>query len=214
MSRIVFADVETTGTDLSRHAVWEIGLVVLDGDQDTRYCWQIRPDLSTADPMALRVGRYYERCHLIANGVGAAIRVTHPSMPSRDSLHASDPDNTLPRVGGPVPSLLDAHAVAAELAPLLDGASLAAANVAFDASFLAAFLRANGQCPSWDYHLVEVESYAAGALGWVPPWKLDKLMTELGATIPEDQRHTALGDAVGIFELWKAVREGRKEVPW
>lgn len=197
MSKLAFVDLETTGVDQSRHEVWEIGLVIVDGEQDTRYCWQICPDLTTADPMALKVGRYYQRIRDAGAVPGTVWRVEHPELSCLE-----------------VRRIITAAAAAGEIAALLDGVSFAAANVAFDSAFLAAFLRANGQCPTWDYHLVEIESYAAGALGWAPPWKLDKLMTELGASIPEDQRHTALGDAVGIFELWKAAREGRKEVPW
>lgn len=176
MTTLVFADIESTGTDPTRHHLWEIGLIVRTNGQDREYCWQVRPDLSTADPMALKIGRYYERIGIHYKPVGVAQITTHPR-------HST-------------PSSVTAGEVASDVAALLDGAVLAAANVTFDAAFLAAFLRANGQAPAWDYHLLEIESYAAGAIGMQPPWKLDKLAAALGIPpLAVDQRHTALADA-------------------
>lgn len=182
--KLVFLDLETTGTDPARHHLWEVAVILRpDADVgqgwDVEYCWQVCPDLSTADPMALKVGRYYERSTFEGGPVGEVHRLKHPDL-ERPGTDASEP-----------PDVLE---LAAELAWLLNGAVLAAANVGFDAAFLDRFLRANGQAPSWDYHLLEIESYAAGALAATPPWKLDKLATALGVDLPAE-RHTALADA-------------------
>lgn len=185
MTKLAFIDLETTGTDPARHSLWEIGLILVSEETEQRYCWQVMPDLSVADPMALRVGRFYVRFRLLGSPVGKVRAMIHPS------------DVAVPE--------MDAASLAAYLAPVLDGASLIAANVAFDAAFLAAFLRANGQCPTWDYHLVEIESYAAGALGLEPPWKLNALLDDFGVSVSREYRHTALGDAQAIRELWHQV---------
>ncbi len=183
MTRLVFADLETTGTDPTRHHLWEVALIVRQPDGDVEYCWQVRPDLTTADPMALKIGRYYERTDW--GGVPTeAICTEHPAR-SKDDRSAAQ--------------------VATELAQLLNGAVLAAANVAFDAAFLDRFLRANGQAPSWDYHLLEVESYTAGALGAAPPWKLNSLATDLRVVLPTD-RHSALADARLVRDVYDAAR--------
>ncbi len=185
----VFADLETTGVDAFRHHLWEIGLIVRDDTgADREYCWQVRPDLTSADPMALKIGGYYKRAKVKDDQVGCARTLVDPD-------YAFDPSTTVRSV----------RTIAAELAAILDGVVLAAANVAFDAGFLAAFLRANGQAPAWDYHLLEVESYAAGAIGMVPPWKLDRLAAELGVKLP-DGRHSALADARLARDVYDAAR--------
>lgn len=191
MTKIVFADVETTGTDPGRHYVWELALIVRDdGYPDAEYCWQVRPDLSTADPMALKVGGYYQRADVFELiGVGEVARVAHPT-----DLDADDQPLT---------------ELCREVAVLLNGAILAAANVAFDAAFLDAFLRRNGEAPTWDYHLLEVESYAAGAFGLKPKWKLDQLLETAEVTVEPKSRHSALGDVRAIRDLYDAVRAMR-----
>jgi DNA polymerase III epsilon subunit-like protein len=182
---IAITDLETTGTDPSRHHVWEIAVVLRTDTGDTEYCWQIRPDLSMADPMALKISGYYLRGGFEDAPVGDVRRTVHPDMGLSEAPTVQE--------------------FAAELAWLLNGSVLAAANVAFDAAFLDRFLRANGQAPAWDYHLLEIESYAAGALGMEPPWKLDKLATELGVSLPEE-RHTALADARLARDVYDAAR--------
>jgi hypothetical protein len=69
-------------------------------------------------------------------------------------------------------------------------------------------MRANGICPSWHYHLVDVETLAAGALRMAPPWDFDKLLGEVGLTYDEADRHTALGDARMVRDLYDAVLRG------
>lgn len=59
MTNVVFIDTETTGLEPDRHEVWEIGLI--RGDTGEEIQWAIRPDLSKADPGALRINRFYER---------------------------------------------------------------------------------------------------------------------------------------------------------
>lgn len=188
--KLIFADLETTGTDPTRHHLWELALIVReDGRPDNEYCWQIRPDLTTADPMALKIGRYYERPDVFEIlPVGGVARIANP--------HGVDASDVLADV-------------ARDVAVLLNGAVLAAANVAFDRDFLGAFLRANGQALACDYHLLEIESYAAGAFGIQPPWKLDRLLEMGGVVVSEEDRHSALGDARAVRDLYDAVRSVR-----
>lgn len=197
MTKTVFADLETTGVSVDRHHLWEIGLIVRDDAGDREYCWQVRPDLSTADPMALKIGGYYRRSAVTQNSPGVAWTIVSPDLPY-------DP------TPGEVRRQRTVDGLAADVARLLDGAVLAAANVAFDAAFLDKFLRANGHASAWDYHLLEIESYAAGAIGMAPPWKLDKLAAELGVTLPEE-RHTALADARLARDVYDAaVKQGAR----
>lgn len=55
---LIFCDCETTGLEPDRHDVWEIALI---DEEDTELVWTVFPDLSVADPNALRICRFYER---------------------------------------------------------------------------------------------------------------------------------------------------------
>ena len=186
--RVCFLDLETTGLSSELHDVWEIGAILrgpLDGGADVEYCWQIRPDLTWAEPKALQIGGYYQRCQLVDAEVGSAFGgIVGPG----DEAGATT-----------------STAVAARLAQLLDGAHLVAANVAFDDRFLQAFMRDNGQCATHEYHLVDVEAFAAGALAMPPKWNLDRLLDSCSIEIDDADRHTALGDARLARNLYDAV---------
>ncbi len=206
MTRLIFVDVETTGTNPELHHLWEIGLVVRDlsGQHDTdrpvdvEYAWQVGPDLETAEPQALRVGRFYQRNKVRYQGGGR--RVEHPNM---NRLSNGGVTTSANDTGG------SAHTVAAEVAELVDGAVLAGINVGFDAVFLGKFLRGYGQCGTWNYHLVELLSLAAGWLAGQgrpvrPPWTSTTITEALG--LPEEaDRHTALGDARLNAAIYDAV---------
>lgn len=103
------------------------------------------------------------------------------------------------------------------------GLHLVGAVVSFDAERLWKLLRANGECPMWHYHLVDVEALAAG---WVaaqkqpfwgpgcaigdpvdpqPPWDSNALSRAVGVDPEDFDRHTALGDARWAKALYEAV---------
>lgn len=90
---------------------------------------------------------------------------------------------------------------AREFAELTAGAHLVGAVPSFDDAFLKKLLRRNGACPSWHYHLIDVEALAVGWLASEeatlirPPWKSDQLTAALGIHVDDTDKHTALGDA-------------------
>lgn len=62
-----------------------------------------------------------------------------------------------------------------DLHKLLAGATLAGANVRFDAAMLSHLFRAAGLYPEpWHYRLLDIEAYAAGVLG-LRPWEVPSL---------------------------------------
>ncbi len=174
MTKLVFLDTETTGlADFCE--VWEIGLIArhpapVDVDSpegavhvDVEYCWRIRPNLATAEPTGLRIGRYYERMGGFAlHAPGSARRIAHPQ------LEADPGDKYTP-----------AFTIAGELAQLLDGATIIGAVPDFDTRHLEPFLRSNGQAGTWHYHLVDVETFAAGRLALEPPWDFLRISGEV-----------------------------------
>lgn len=66
--KLAFVDTETTGLDSERHEVWDIAIIqrwISPSTQrvvDTEHTWTFWPqDMSTADPTALRLNKFYER---------------------------------------------------------------------------------------------------------------------------------------------------------
>jgi DNA polymerase III epsilon subunit-like protein len=187
MTRLVFCDTETTGLDRDRHEPWEIALIVRGpSGEDVEYCWQVRPDLAGASPEGLRIGRYYQRIGSLSlddSGTGA-FAADHPALSGVRVSKVS---------------------VAADIARLVDSATIVGAVPDFDAEMLRRWLVRHGQCWTAHYHLVDVETLAAGALRMPPPWSFDTLLGRYGLAYREEDRHTALGDARMVRDLYDAV---------
>ena len=183
MTGVCFVDTETTGLDPERHEIWEVGLILPDGSE---YLWQLPVDLSRADPMALNIGRFHDRQAMAA-------RTGHTN--------------------GDVTELVDRWQFARKFARLTRGLHLAGAVVSFDAERLWKLLRANGECPMWHYHLIDVEALAAGHLAEHdvnrtlahPPWNSNDLSRAVGVDPDTFDRHTALGDARWAKAIYEAV---------
>ncbi len=184
MSKIVFIDTETTSLRPDRRA-WDIGLIVREEDgAEAERQWFIAEedlDLGNADPFALKIGHFYER---------------HPGYRTTDHVPRAYTDT------------LDETDALGQLEVLTRGAILVGAVPNFDAEVLGTRMRANGILPSWHYHLVDVETLAAGAKGLLPPWSFDAVLELYGLTYDEADRHTALGDARMARDLYDAILGG------
>ena len=206
MSGICFIDTETTSLRHDRRA-WEIGIITRDDDGHEREeQWFVDIDdldLGNADVMSLKIGRFHDR---------------HPHITA---------------VTPPAARVAREKALLLRLEELTRGAHLAGAVVSFDADVLGQRMRANGICPSWHYHLIDVEALAAGYLAgsyhairevgknpdadgptWeeaqcaIPPWKSDQLSRAVGVDPDDFDRHTALGDARWARAIYNAVLNG------
>lgn len=201
---IVIADVETTGLDPARHEIWEVALI----ERATGAAWTylMEPDLRAAETEALAVGRFAER-------TGALRPATLGDLRRRGPVR---------RRGGRVPDLWNATwggddsrfwsdpvDVAAVLSRVLQGATLVAANPAFDAGFIGAFLNRLGHpAQPWHYRLRDIGSMAYGWLaaqqhlglyfGEIPAVdaSTDELARAVGVNPAAFDRHTALGDCL------------------
>ena len=190
--RLAFVDCETTGLDPDRHEVWEVGLILREvppadriptatniAAADVESHWLLPVHrLGQADPRALEIGRFHER---------------HPQGHYRPD--AVD-DVTMPDV------------FAAEFAKLTRGAHLVGAVISFDEERLRRLLQANGACPEWHYHLVDVEALVAGRYGLEPPWDSHQLGERAGVVPDEATRHTALGDARWARDMYDRMMTG------
>jgi DNA polymerase III epsilon subunit-like protein len=177
---LVFLDTETTGVHPGRE-VWEVAMIRREGDNESETQFFVDVDLSVADPFGLSIGCFYER---------------HPWGMYLAGNNSVDWDD----------SLVKSRYEAAEIvAHRTHGAHIVGAVPNFDTEVLDRLLRAHGLIPAWHYHLVDVETLAAGVLGLRPPWNFDKVLDEFGLTYDEKDRHTALGDARMARALYDAV---------
>ena len=178
-ARLAFVDCETTGLDVDRHEIWEVGLILRSGmgtpDDpvlgDQEHHWFLPVDLSRADPFALGIGGFHDR---------------HPQG------YRTPPAGGVP---GTLPPLTPLAAFAREFARLTDGAHLVGAVVSFDAERLDRLLRRQQFLPAWHYHLVDVEAMVAGRYALTPPWDSGELSDRAGVDRGLYEKHTALGDA-------------------
>lgn len=173
---IVFMDTETTSLRPDRRA-WEIGLIRREpGSPDVEYSAFIAPE-------DLDLGN----ADLMSLKIGKFFD-RHPMAkgPRDDDVYSE-------------------RAVLATVEALTRGATIVGAVPNFDTEVLGARMRANDLCPSWHYHLVDVETLAAGALRKPPPWNFDELLGTYDLTYDEAARHTALGDARMVRDLYDAV---------
>lgn len=183
---IVFLDTETTSLRHDRR-VWEIGLVIRNDEfLDHEYSWLIDAadlDLGNADLKSLQISGFHER---------------HP--------HATDSPKPAPDTDDEYLEPYPESMVMRDLEhTFLRGATIVGAVPNFDTEVLANRMREHGICPSWHYHLVDVETFAAGALNQAPPWDFDQLLGAWGLAYDEADRHTALGDARMVRDLYDAV---------
>lgn len=174
---LAFVDTETTGLDPDRHEIWEVGLIV---DEHAHH-WFLPVDLGRAEPIALRIGGYHER----ARGRDGTGYYKGPTMDTGVTVAVDE--------------------FARRFADLTRGRHLVGAVISFDEERLRKLLRANGSCPEWHYHLVDVEALVAGKLGIEPPWDSEALSRAVGIDPESYDRHTAMGDARWAQELYDAV---------
>lgn len=223
--RIVFVDTEFTTLDRRRRQVWEIAVIIRDpGAPDLEVEWQVRPNLIDASPDSLRIGRYYRRCLIQDRPVGTGVLIVGPGHPELK-----------PKAGKAVDwaRVTTAEAIAAQLAPTLDGAFLVGAVVSADELVLDGFLRDHGQALPHHYRIRCVETLTLGYLHGRrqeraeqlgpdapvlevpgPPWDTKELTRLAGCELPPaDLAHRALVDARWARDLWDRVHQTVGVVP-
>ncbi len=180
-SHLVFVDTETDGVGPSCHA-WEIAMIRRDEDGQREHHMFVALDQRYSDPQALDIGRFYDR-H--PNGRKVSGKAPLPSTPG----------------------VYAAHEAARDVMRWTFGATLVGASVHFDAEVLGRLLRSQGYLPSWSYRLRCVTTLASGEAGR-DIGGLDGALAYLGISVPDTDRHTAMGDARAAMAVWDAVMDG------
>lgn len=178
----LFLDTETGGLDLERHSLLSIGLVV--GDDGVMR--DSREILIRHEPYVVSAG-------------GMAVNRIDLVQHDRAALA---PD-----------AALDAFEAFTQRHFPGDGPiTLVGHNVTFDRNFLAVFFAGLQRPlePRISHRIIDTHSIAAALrdAGRLPIDSLSSsaLFQHFGILVPEEKRHTALGDALGTFELyWKLV---------
>lgn len=175
--KLCFLDTETTSLRPDRRA-WDIALILRENGKDEEHQWFIDRadlDLGNADLMSLKIGHFHQR---------------HPEFND---------------TGDPWATISTAYTAARDIEQLTRGATIVGAVPNFDTEVLGNMLRGKGICPAWHYHLIDVETLAAGALKLPPPWSFDSILDAYGLAYDEKDRHTALGDTRMARDLYDAV---------
>lgn len=191
--QIVFTDCETTGLDIFNHEVWEMAFILWDGENWEETVFKVWPsNLTAADPMALSINGFY----------------TRPELRSGES----DWD----AVGN----------VVDWMAYNLAGKHLIGACPWFDDRFYQKFMLTYNHVPTWHYHLIDVEALAIGFLAGrlfekdgetleLPlPWKSNWIAEQLGMYRVPGGRHTALGDAREVKQVFELITGTRDMERW
>jgi hypothetical protein len=179
----VFADLETTGTDPARHRIFEIALIV-DGE---KHHWWLEPDLSTADPNALRVNRLYERAARVEGDreEPAYVAKQVARLTSGRQLCGFNPSFDA--------AFLTAFLAEHGLVPAWDYHMVALESV----------------CAGWLLNKAnhETDPEAAEELRAVatPPWTSAQLSLLVGVDKSQFESHTAMGDAMWAGAVYEAL---------
>lgn len=202
MTVYAFTDAETTGLDHEHHEVWELA-VILQGHPrpwlNGEWCWQLPVDVARLHPQAAHVNHFHTRYLKPPSGMAA--------------ITASPADTGPLRAGEHVAGTF----LAEQLAVMFDSAQWIGVVPDFAVKFMAPWLRGRGQLADWPatpwhYQSVDMETAAGGKLGLAPPWDSDELFRLLGVDSPPEARHTALGDARTVRDLFHAVWPTREDV--
>lgn len=179
----LFLDTETGGLDPGKHSLLSMGFVV--GDEGV-----VRHSLE----ILIKHDAY------VVSGGG--LRVNRIDLVEHDAIALE-----------PVEAMAVLDVFLQQYFPCAkEPITLVGHNVAFDRDFLGVFFAELGRPlePRISHRLVDTHSIAsalrdAGKLD-IENLSSSALFAHFGIEIPEDKRHTALGDALGTFELyWKLV---------
>ena len=183
MTPYLFFDTETGGLDPRRHSLLSLGLVAGEGR-------------AVKDSLEILVR--HEDYVVTAGGLKVnridLVRHHEAALPPLEALAALDA--FLDRNFEPqVPIVLVGH------------------NVTFDRAFLGAFLEAQGRPlePRFSHRIVDTHGLAAflrdaGRLS-LPRLNSTALFAHFGIHVPDEKRHTALGDALATFELYQRLTD-------
>jgi hypothetical protein len=190
--QLAFLDTEAITLEPGPDVLWEVGMILRGADgEDTEWRYQLAPNMDVADPRSLEISMFDQR-YQVPDGL-EALAWTPLDLGEGARL---------------------THAAAAEsLARLLYGRHLVGAVPSFDSERLGAYLRRFDLRPPWHYHLIDVENLC---VGWLSgkfgqavglPWDSEEVSRACGVNPPDlgADRHTALGDARWVRDLYDAV---------
>lgn len=201
--KVVYLDTETTGLHVHLgHEVWEVGMLISDTENLDKYgevLIRIAPDLSCADPGAIRVNKFYETTADMQKG------------------HFYNFDNGVD-LSGETWSIR--RSAAYYIAKTLADALIIGNNPAFDEVMLADLCRRNGYVLANFHRKINVVDMALGRLHHIIeevgvgtagyedinaavqlPHSSQKVLDAAGCP-PNTAAHTALGDARHVRDAY------------
>jgi DNA polymerase-3 subunit epsilon len=173
---LAFVDIETTGLDITRHEIIQIGCVLVEQDWSTK-----NPVFTIVDTFECKIQpvhiEYADKTALKINGYSKD--EWEGALPLKEAL--------------------------AQLAQKTKDAIMIGHNVAFDYKFLDMAFKITGVKNLMHYHLLDTISIAYTKLHErdIQKYSLYTLTEQFG--IKNEKQHTALADAQATFELYKKL---------
>lgn len=232
MTPIAFVDVETLNLRRplfgEEPGVWEAAAIRCDLDPDARTLTIVGnwwgfievPDnaMLSADPGSLRVNRFYERHPAFRPGPGIVLDHPTPGVAVYPRAIPDGPEHEQSWDIGPDDLVWNRVEASRQLARIMNGGHLVAANPSFDEERLAIMLHEDGQCLAVDYHLGCVRQLAAGWLAGrasvaghpvstvaLPPLSGSKLMEAVGVELDDGSAHSAWADTVAAMVTYARI---------
>ncbi len=219
--RYAFFDTETTHLERDHGDLWEAAIVFRDTEKpefgDREYWWQVRPPMATADRNSVQIGRYYDRFKVGDRPIGQGV-----------SLSCGEAQDEASE--GRILDWMKAEEIAFHMARLLNGAVIVGSNPRHDWDFADKFLRQHGHILTAKHRMIDIRSLAVGYIharahcvpdrefqpddpafenDWLSGLVMDVPFRVL-AKQDDDTKHTALGDARWVRDVFDAIRRGVK----
>ena len=205
MTALVFLDTETTGLSLDDD-IWEFAAIRRDDD-------------GTETELHLFIKHDPRKCARLPESFRLDHEQRFPAMTHDGKWH---------------PDVVEQWKAASQISDFLDGRPhIVGAVPNFDTERIAKLCErqlSDWKAP-WHYHLIDVENLAVGYLlrsadalyqasdgddGQIaraeelrqvamPPWDSDAISAALGVTVPDSERHTAMGDARWAMRLYDRI---------
>jgi hypothetical protein len=201
-----FLDTETVSLVQGDGVLWEVGLITppgANGTPEVYHRWQLRPDMSQADPESLKICGFDSRYVLLDDWDAGYAFAPGPAEAANKDL-----------------TRLTRAEAASGLWAALSKQVIAGMVPNFDTERIGLWLhrwrppwlgvppgqewRARVPDP-WHYHLVDVEGQVAGRFGIPPKWDSEELSRVVGVDPGRFARHTALGDCLWARAVYDSL---------
>jgi DNA polymerase III alpha subunit (gram-positive type) len=192
MINYAFIDIETTGLDETQQEIFELAIVNASCNPDNSdtielidlarlHLFFAPEDIENASEIALEISRFKERITPLNLNPGEIYDfITKEKISVKEALE--------------------------KINNFLEKRHLVGANPAFDAKFIAAWLRKNNASANWHHRMIDIENLDMQQEGLFAPRGLQTIAKQWNIEDSE-KAHTAMGDVETTITLFKLITD-------